>query len=138
MRAIAVVGVFATVTALATPLGADGPDTAAVKPEVVDARLVAARIPDYRFTVIEATFETLDADRRELFVVFPAGRADTPHLKTLMAVLKARYPEGFTEGLTAPTMEAVFSVPKGGVGLHDGKGAVAECSLVSLKPKKVK
>ncbi len=102
------------------------------KPAVVSARLVGVRIPrNDHVGYFEVKLQTRDKDRRELFLVLLAGRNDIPpHQRTLVAVLRACYPDGITDEFVAPKAEAVFSVPTGGVG-YDGKG-LDQCALESL------
>src|SRR5262249_328499 len=103
----------------------------------VKVRLVAARNSQERTHHLVLKCETLDKDRREIMVEFPTGDYTPPDL-TLIAVLCTAM--GWERSVShsrweEPKMEAIFSVPKDGVGTS---GNLANCYLISLKPKENK
>jgi hypothetical protein len=98
------------------------------------ARLVGFYPRPTRHYVIRAKFETADRERREIVIDFPVGRADSPHLRTLVSVLEACFPNGARpEKWADPQMEAVFSVPRDGT--TSGGQGLEDIALLSLKPK---
>lgn len=115
---------------------ADEPTKADREPDLVLARLISVRDPRTRSPRLDLRFETTDKERREILITFRLGLGLTPHTQTLRAVIEACYPDGIPMEFTAPSMEALFRIPRNGIGV-DEKG-IEHCYLVSLKALKGK
>jgi hypothetical protein len=105
----------------------------------VKARLVGAKRSQGRAAHLIARFETIDKERREIHIVFPA-HSFTTHEATLKAIIvscsdwgdAADHSEwGRVRG------EVIFSIPEKGAHFSGGQGvkSLDHCYLVSLKPE---
>ncbi len=128
---------------LAVALLASGPVSQAVGQPVLEsdlkdnvkAKLVAVRRSQDRTFHLVAKFETLGKEKRELLVEFHSNSA-TPHERTLMTLVEAATGERVNDVEWTPSrVDAVFSLPQGGMVRNDRK-FYEKCYLVHLKIKK--
>jgi hypothetical protein len=126
------------VLAVSVTPGADEPVRVNGLSGNVKARLVGAKRSQGRAAFLIAKFETLDKERREIEVVFPA-HSFTTHEATFKAIVESCSDWGDAPDYSKWSRvrdEVIFSVPEKGAGPGGGgSGAKSldHCYLVSLK-----
>lgn len=94
----------------------------------VRARLVGAKQSEARGRWVIARFETLDATRKEVRIVFPA-HSFTTHERTLLTLIEGSVDE---RGQVKAGIEVVFSIPANGASPVQDT-SLERCYLHSLK-----